>query len=172
MIFNWFKKSESTLLADIDISKKFICIQTISSCGLRISDPDGVSEVLAVTELDGEIAKVLRRALTKSRHLTSREYEKLISGQENSELRKRFELWLKKYGYKSKREYYRETKSISVEEKSGSLIFVPSHQDSLNGYTSTAGGSVDNVIIPAESSPEEIGKALRLALSRCTSKFD
>ncbi|USO01585.1 MAG: CdiI family contact-dependent growth inhibition immunity protein [Alphaproteobacteria bacterium] len=172
MIFNYFKKKGPLLRADIDVSEKFIIIQTMSSYGFSVTDPEGVCRTMNTTVSDKEVVNVLMEALQKSRELSASEYNKIVAEEKNGEAKKELESLIKKLGYKEKKEYYKGLRSISVEKDRCELRFIPSHQENLYGYGPTAGGEKDYVIIPADSSPEEIGKALRLAISRCTSVFD
>lgn len=44
----------------------------------------------------------------------------------------------------------------------------PSRHEKLEGWGGTGIGGSDHVVISANSTPEQIGFALRLAFSRCT----
>ncbi|NDL44379.1 contact-dependent growth inhibition system immunity protein, partial [Photorhabdus laumondii] len=45
----------------------------------------------------------------------------------------------------------------------------PSSHEKLEGWSGDGISVADYVVIPADSSPEEVGAALRLAFSRCRS---
>jgi len=81
-----------------------------------------------------------------------------------------YPLWvnalMERYGYKNKRALFKNMKNVSIESKNGILTLIPTHHAKLEAWE----GVVEEarVVIPATSSPEEIGAALRLALSRCT----
>lgn len=61
-------------------------------------------------------------------------------------------------------------KNLNLEIYERNFIMRPWHQEKLGAFGPTKNKEADNVIIPADSSPEDIGKAVRLALSRCTSE--
>ena len=71
---------------------------------------------------------------------------------------------MEKYGYKTKRSMFKNMKSVSIQRKENQIIFGPSHHEKLEVWGRTKG----DIIIPANSSPAEVGAALRLAFSRCT----
>jgi hypothetical protein len=56
-------------------------------------------------------------------------------------------------------------KRVSLESKNGVLTLIPMHHAKLEAWEGVVEGAT--VLIPATSTPEEIGAALRLALSRC-----
>jgi hypothetical protein len=59
-------------------------------------------------------------------------------------------------------------KSCSVESKLGLLTIKPSYHEKLEAWSGDGIAKSDYVVLPADSPPEEIGVAIRLALSRCT----
>ncbi|WP_174406745.1 contact-dependent growth inhibition system immunity protein [Desulfovibrio subterraneus] len=69
-------------------------------------------------------------------------------------------------GYKNKRALFKNMKRVSLESKNGVLTLTPWHHAKLEAWDGV--GDEATVVIPATSTPEEIGAALRLALSRCT----
>lgn len=73
-----------------------------------------------------------------------------------------------RYGYKTKRALFKDMKDVAIESKNGFLTFSPSHHQKLEQWGRETQEEFENVVIPADSSPAEIGAALRLAFSRCT----
>ena len=76
----------------------------------------------------------------------------------------------KTYGYKTKKDLYKNMMYVDITVYNEQLILMPWHQEKPGAYGPTKNKDKDSVIIPADSTPEEIGKAVRLALSRCTSE--
>lgn len=69
------------------------------------------------------------------------------------------------FGYKTKRALYQNMLSVSVRDAGGVLTFRPSRHDKLEHWK-----GVDeslNVVIPTDSSPDDIGNALNEAFRRC-----
>jgi len=83
----------------------------------------------------------------------------------------RYAEWTKdlmaRYGYKTKRALFKNMKNCSIAKMSGVITIKPSHHEKLERWTSEK-DEFEDVVIPAESTPAEIGAALRLAFSRCT----
>ena len=52
--------------------------------------------------------------------------------------------------------------------KDGTIIIRPSHHKQLEYWSGEGFTESDYIKLPADSPPEEIGAALRLAFSRCT----
>jgi hypothetical protein len=73
---------------------------------------------------------------------------------------------MERYGYKTKRALFKNMKNVGIANKNGVLTFTPRHHYRLEGWEGVRGDA--KVVIPATSTPEEIGAALRLALSYCT----
>lgn len=74
-------------------------------------------------------------------------------------------------GCKSKAKLFKPMYYVSIEEVDGLLIIHPWYQEKSEAWSGSGMQDVENVIVLAGSSPDEIGKAVRLALSRCLSKF-
>jgi hypothetical protein len=70
------------------------------------------------------------------------------------------------YGYKTKKTMFRNMDICSITAKNNSITFETRHHEKLEGWCETERYKADYVTIP----PQEIGAALRLALSRCTTK--
>jgi hypothetical protein len=75
---------------------------------------------------------------------------------------------MQRYGYKTKRALFKNMKSCSVEVDDGMMTIQPWHHEKLEGWSGNGISKEDYVVIPANSTPGEIGEALRLAFSRCT----
>ena len=84
----------------------------------------------------------------------------------------RYAAWTKAlmehYGYKTKRALFKEMKKCGIESKSGVIDIRPSHHEKLEGWSGEGITEEDHIKLAANSSPAEIGAALRLAFSRCT----
>jgi hypothetical protein len=83
----------------------------------------------------------------------------------------RYEAWvqslMKAYNYKTRSALFREMKSCGIESSEGMIKITPSRHEELEGWVEDRDGGIKDVFIPADSSPEKIGAALRLAFSRC-----
>lgn len=72
------------------------------------------------------------------------------------------------YGYKTKRALFKNMHSCGIDQYSDSIKIRPSHHEKLEAWGREKDDGIEDVIIPANSIPVEIGAALRLAFSRCT----
>lgn len=73
-----------------------------------------------------------------------------------------------KYNYKNKHAFFVNMNLCTVFEESGSLLFSPDRHESLEGWGTESGDEQYEITIPAVSSPELIGKTLRIALERAS----
>jgi len=79
----------------------------------------------------------------------------------------------KRYGYKNKKSIYKDMSFLSLEQDASFIIIAPLHQDSLGGYSgiSLPDNSPLEFKYDKNISDEELGKAIRQALTYCTSIY-
>ncbi|MBB3225554.1 hypothetical protein FHW69_000144 [Luteibacter sp. Sphag1AF] len=147
----------------------FICIDTYSGNGLLGRDTEGVSEILGAGENNENLGCAVIRALAASREITLDEY----SGYFNWEKRKAsYTLWvnslMQQFGYRTRKALFRNMRSCSIAVDDSSILFCPSHHEKLEAWSGDGISKDDYVVLPFDSSPADIGAALRLAFSRCT----
>jgi CDI immunity protein len=146
----------------------FLCIETYSSCGLHVCDPQGKQHLLSPDASEGEIGVAVLDCLAYSRWVMPLEDKDLWDYKLN-ELR--YSTWITKmmatYGYKTKRALFKNMKSCSIERNDGLITIHPSNHDRLEGWSGNMIRDEDSVIISADCAPGEIGAGLRLAFSRC-----
>jgi hypothetical protein len=58
-------------------------------------------------------------------------------------------------------------KSCDIECSGGIITIGPTKHEKLEGWGRTKGDGIEDVVIPPNSPPAEVGAALRLAFSRC-----
>ena len=73
------------------------------------------------------------------------------------------------YGYKTRRALFQKFNLCRIEKYNNDIKFVPYHHEKLEAWGREKNDGIEDVIIPADSTPAEIGATLRLAFSRCTS---
>ena len=158
--------------AKVYMNLDFMNIQTHTKCGLRFADPEGDNLFLKVDACDDVIGEAVLSALEKSQFIVpnTRESERFFA---NGRIRDFYPRWVetcqKTYGYKTKKALYKGMKNVNVENYRSSIILRPWHQEKSSIFGPTKNKEADNVVIAANSSAAEIGKAVRLALSRATS---
>lgn len=167
--------------ANVKLNKELLCIQTYSGYGSSRADHKGVMHLLAPDASDQVVGEALLDTLSKSRFVLPEPRKDVWIHPEatfDSELYdyaatvQRYKDWvfqlMSQYGYKTKKALFNDMKNCDVVMCSGEIIIGPSRQEKLEGWGETGLGGRDNVVIPTDSCPAEVGAALRLALSRCT----
>lgn len=161
--------NEESSYASVRDNGKFILIDTWSGLTGGSLDPKGGHYVIPV-EASGEcLATTLLDALSCSRVGTYEDYPDFYDI-DREQRRKDYVAWIEssmqRCGYKTKRALFKNMKSCHVERHKGSTMnILPSVHDSLEGWAPLPGDQT--VVIPWDSSPTDIGAAVRLALSRC-----
>jgi hypothetical protein len=156
-------KPSSTALTNGD----FISIEAYSGYSMLIADPKATEYLLEPEISDKALGDVVLNSLKQSRFLSIEEATELrINGKEN------YENWVKKimtkYGYKTKRALFKNMKNCSLDLRNNIILIEPTNHEKLEAWGGDGISESDYVKIPADSPPEAIGKALRLAFSRCT----
>lgn len=155
----------------------FICMDTYSGYrGGTDCDPKGKQHLLSPDASDLTLGEAVQDTLAHSRWVlpARREGSTYPEGVEFDmsvcDFKVNYPAWvnalMERYGYKTKRALFKDMQRVSIESKNGVLTFAPSHHAKLEGWE-----GIDDeakVIIPATSTLDEMGAALRLALSRCT----
>ncbi len=146
----------------------FIYIETTSGRGMVAADPmfPGIS---LPQDVDVEIlGSHVIKELSSSRTLSLEECGVFFDlDKENLNYEKWVQELIGKYGYESRRELFKDMKHCSVMCSKGLITISPSRHEKLEAWGGTGIKDADHVIIPADSTPTEIGAALRLAFSRC-----
>ena len=138
-------------------------IQVTVCCWLTLRLPEYIFELNAS---DSELGQAVVDSLQKSRHLSIEEAEKVYA--ESSE---NYYKWVDRmkarFGYKTKQAMFKKMDSCDIELEEETIIIRPSHHERIECRIATKGGKADYVRVSADTPPEEIGSALRLAFSRC-----
>ncbi|MBS0271758.1 MAG: CdiI family contact-dependent growth inhibition immunity protein [Proteobacteria bacterium] len=144
----------------------FISVETYSSYSLAIGDPTVTEYLLSPEASDEELGCAVLGSLRQSRFLSFEEEGYLLENATSN-----YKLWVEKlmttYGYKTKRALFKNMKSCGVECKDNIITIRPSNHEKLEGWSGDGISQEDYVKVPSDSPPAEIGRALRLAFSRC-----
>ena len=163
-------------------NNEFFCIETMSGYrGGTHADPKGAQHVLDARAHDLDLGNAVSDAMARSRFVLSSprdgstyppnvEFDNELYAPEK--IAARYEAWkislVERFNYKNVRALFNGMKHCAVERRDGLIELTPMHRESLEGWGRTKGDGIEDVVIPADSSPAEIGAALRLAFSRCT----
>ncbi len=119
---------------------------------------------------DEELGAVVFNALSKSRFIP---YESLGDFLDNEKRKERYDQWVIEimgfHRYRSRRQLFKKMHNCGIQLLDGNITIRPTGHEKLELWTGKGIVESDYVIIPADSSPEEVGAALRLAFSRCRS---
>lgn len=156
--------------ARISLNQDFILVETSSGWGRYTADPQGLEIYLKPDVGNIELGQAVLDALAKSRAVHSKDDLDLFDWRK---IEARYQAWIEqvkqRYGYKTKRAMFKEMMSCRIElnPKRNRLELVPLIHNRLEGWTREKDDGIEDIVIPATSTPEQIGAALRLAFSRC-----
>lgn len=159
----------------------FICIETWSGYRSSNLDPKGKQHLLSPDVSDEALGVAVLDALAFSRFVLpaprtdvwqhpDAEFDKELYDYKLGI--ERHAKWIadlmSHFGYKTKRALFKNMHSCDIERKEGSITIGPTHHEKLEAWSREKDNGIEDVVIPADSTPSEIGAALRLAFSRCT----
>lgn len=169
-----------TAFASAKMNNDFLCLETRSGYRSTKFDPKGVQHLMDVTVNDAELGKLVLDTLSHSRFVLPEPREGVWIHPEatfDPDLYDReislanYNKWVDKlietYSYKNKTALFKNMKNCSIDLTSERLRISPSRHEKLDAWSGDGLTVADDVILPVDSSPEEIGAALRIAFSRC-----
>jgi hypothetical protein len=168
--------------AGVIFNGEFICVETRSGyqSGTH-TDPKGSQNFLEPNASDEAIGLAVRDALGRSRFVLGVpradvwihpdvEFDpELYDYKLNMD---RYEAWTKalmvRFGCKTKRALFKDMENCAIEATGELIKIIPKRHVKLEAWEGLGPNNAGAVEIPADSSPAEIGAALRLAFTRCT----
>jgi hypothetical protein len=164
------RKQKQGLQAVALLNTDLMSVETVSGLGqMRADRTYGVEHFLPPDVSNHALGEAVLDALSKSRFISLEEYKTFFNPELCKQQYLEWEQMLReRFGYKTKRALYKGMKNVIIQKANDVLRFSPSYQERSLDYWSGKGlGPEDDVQLPATSSAEEIGAALRLAFSRC-----
>ncbi|XBS70886.1 contact-dependent growth inhibition system immunity protein [Acerihabitans sp. KWT182] len=162
------------------INEKFICIKTYSGYRSRHSDPDGVQHITKIDADGAELGNFILDSLSHSRFILPKPRPDVwihpeatfdAAFYDKDQMEKNYADWkemiMSMFNYKTEQALFKQMLSCGIERKGGEITITPSHHVKLDHWNGDGITDEDNVVIPDDSTPIEIGSALRLAFSRC-----
>lgn len=144
----------------------FISIKTYSGYSLPLADPTVPEKLLSPTITNEMLGTAILDALQKSRFLPIEQARILRMNTEQN-----YKDWIQKlltqYGYKTKNALFKKMLNCDLILDNSLIIIEPTLHEKLEAWSGDGIKPEDYVKIPADSSPAEIGAALRLAFKRC-----
>lgn len=174
------KNLAKTAFAIAKMNNDFICLDTHSGYRSTKFDPKGVQHLTDHTVSDAELGVLVLDTLSHSRFVLPEPREGVWIHPEatfDPDLYDReislanYNKWVNKlietYSYKNKAALFKKMKNCSIDLTSERLRISPSRHEKLDAWSGDGLIEADDVLLPANSTPIEIGAALRLAFSRC-----
>lgn len=147
----------------------FLSIETNSGLGRVRRDPVFLPHLLSPEADDKSVGEVILKSLSDSRTLNSLEERVAFFDRERS--KEQHTAWIKmlmeQYGYKTKNALFKSMKHCIIHCVNNVITISPTWHEKLEAWSGDRISESDYVVLPADSSPAEIGAGLRLALTRC-----
>ena len=153
--------------AFVRINKDFLLVTSFIRGMIAITDPDQDFIFNEVDISDLDLGRLIKE-------ISFEEFQAIFNSEKMKGLQKNLEEEMKKrYGYKNKKSIYKDMSFLSLEQDASFIIIAPLHQDSLGGYSgiSLPDNSPLEFKYDKSISDEELGKAIRQALTYCTSIY-
>jgi len=165
---NKIKKKQFSAIYD---NGDFIYIATYSGDSSSMRDPLGPEYYLAANATKEEIGAALMDCLSHSRFLPHEENESFYDlDARNFSVEAWIRFMMEKYKYKSKRALLSGMDVCSVEQFDGKIVIGPRCHVAPLIWVRRTTDQFEDVVIPDTSSPGEIGMAVKLGISRCTTE--
>ena len=158
----------------IEVNCDFILVTSLITGMLSMVNPDQDFIFNEVDISDLDLGRLIKEKLNESKEISFEEFQAIFHSAKMKGLKKRLEEEMKKrYGYKNKKSIYKDMSSLSLEQDDLCITISPLHQDSLDGSTgiSLPDNSALEFKYDKNISDEELGKAIRQALTYCTSIY-
>ena len=158
----------------IEVNCDFILVTSLITGMLSMVNPDQDFIFNEVDISDLDLGKLIKEKLNESKEISFEEFQAIFNSEKMEGLQKNLEEEMKKhYGYKNKKSIYKDMSSLSLEQDDLYITISPLHQDSLDGSTgiSLPDNSPLEFKYDKNISDEELGKAIRQALTYCTSIY-
>ena len=158
----------------IEVNCDFILVTSLITGMLSMVNPDQDFIFNEVDISDLDLGRLIKEKLNESKEISFEEFQAIFNSEKMEGLQKNLEEEMKKhYGYKNKKSIYKDMSSLSLEQDDLYITISPLHQDSLDGSTgiSLPDNSPLEFKYDKNISDEELGKAIRQALTYCTSIY-
>ena len=158
----------------IEVNCDFILVTSLITGMLSMVNPDQDFIFNEVDISDLDLGRLIKEKLNESKEISFEEFQAIFNSEKMKGLQKNLEEEMKKhYGYKNKKSIYKDMSSLSLEQDDLCITISPLHQDSLDGSTgiSLPDNSPLEFKYDKNISDEELGKAIRQALTYCTSIY-
>jgi CDI immunity protein len=152
--------------ADINRTERFVSVEVLSGYRTIQPDDEGYIIYLAPDVSNDRLGQALLEALDKSRFIWPPDEMEFFKAERYVRVyRDRQQDFMRRYGYKTKREAYRNMDWCRVERSEGVISIKPHQRDKPEYWTDLPPDKI--VILPVTTDAVVVGTALRLALDCC-----
>jgi hypothetical protein len=152
--------------ADAHRTDRFICVQPKSGHAMILPEDEGYAVYLPPDATDEALGQALLGCLDKSRFILPPHEPQFFEWQRYVPLYKNWQKdFMRRYGYKTKREAYRKLDWCRVKRSEGKISLQPHKRDKPEYFSDLP--PERTVVIPAANDVGAAGAALRVALDRC-----
>jgi hypothetical protein len=162
---NATKKLPFAQWSRIHRTERFISVQSVSGYRIIQLENDGYVIYLAPDASDEALGRALLETLARSRFIFPPDPEFSEAERYLRCYRNWQKDFMQRYGYKTKREAYKNMDWCEAERSEGKISIKPHRRDKPEYFRDLP--PEKTVVIPATDDAEAVGAALRLALSRC-----
>ncbi|HEY6169442.1 MAG TPA: contact-dependent growth inhibition system immunity protein [Verrucomicrobiae bacterium] len=146
----------------------FFSISTLSGYRRMRRDPQGKSHLLPPDASDEAIGSAVLDALAHTRLIKLEEaaefFDYELCKQQGAQW---VDAMVQRYGYKSRRALFKDMQCCGIESTEGLITISPMRHETLERFGREKGDGIVEVKVSADSTPQQIGAALRLGFSRC-----
>lgn len=152
--------------ADVSRTDRFVCVQPLSGYRIIQPDDDGYTIYLSPDSTDESLGQAVLECLGRSRYVWPADEPGFDEWQRYIPLYKAWQKdFMRRYGYKTKREAYRNLDWCRVHRSRGRISLQPHKRDKPEYFRDLPDEST--VVIPETMDAVVVGGALRQALARC-----
>jgi hypothetical protein len=152
--------------ADINQTERFISVEPLSGYRMVQPEDDGHVIYLPPDTSDVALGRALLEALDRSRFIWPPDEPEFFNAERYMRCYRNWQKdFMRRYGYKSKREAYKNMNWCRAERSEGKISIKPHKRDKPEYWDDLPPEMT--VVISATTDPAVAGAALRLALDRC-----
>lgn len=145
----------------------------LTNSGYRscVRDPIGCEDHLGLGATDEELGKAVLEAIAQSRFLRPERREEFEQFFNPARIAASYATWvsslLARYKYKTKRDFFKHMALCNITVSGDKMEISPTRHEKLESWGREENDGLEDVLLAASSTPEDVGKALRIAFSRC-----
>ncbi|NMG68122.1 DUF1436 family protein [Azoarcus indigens] len=154
----------------VKANKDFFFVETYSGLWNCLPDSLGRQLMLKPNAADEELGSAVVEGLAASRKIDPKDDPGFFDfmGRVVPQYNSWVDNVIAEFGYKNKRAMFKEMRSCLIEMVGDSIVMQPMHHEKLEAWSGKGITETDYVVIPSKSHAIDVGRALRLAISRCT----